>query len=181
MLGLNSHTDRRNTMRSHGDSGVAAHYFPLHFGNRWVYEFETVESVLTQTVEVVESVTINGSEWYILEFTTQGQSLTSQLIFRTMSDQVLQYNPSRTEESIVVDFARNAPQIGDLSIGFPDERNRTVVVNGHEFVGCMRVTSGYVDSETCMYAPGVGLLESNGSQGHKILTKAVINGEVVVS
>ena len=106
----------------------------------------------------------------------QDESEVFRRLLRTEGDLLLQYNVSRTEEIVLIDFSREVVDRTDLSLGYVEEREKTVKIHGLSLENCLVVSTGHIESEVGLYAPGIGLVESSWMYGRKQLTRAFIDG-----
>lgn len=174
-LGLNARTgsDRRQQSTS---EGTAAGFFPLQSGNEWVYTFQSRNGERRQIVRVEEVLQLRGLDWGSVSYRVEGSGEEFTKLLRTDGDLLVQYSIPRTEEIRLIDFGRSEIDRTDPSLGFVEQRDQSVSIRGMNFERCVIVGSGYVDHETGIYAPGIGLIESCWLYGRKQLLSAVIDG-----
>ncbi len=174
-LGLNTRTSRE-PVHAAATEGSAAAYFPIRPENQWIYTFPTREGERRQIVRVEEMQQLRGHDWGVVTYRIEDSREEFTKLLRTEGDLLIQYSFPRTEEIRLIDFGRTEADRSDPSLGFVESREENCSIRGMNFERCVVIGSGYVDHETGIYAPGIGLIESSWLYGRKELLSAVIDG-----
>lgn len=177
-LGLNSGMERNRRSETFVE-GIAGNYFPLAPGNQWIYSFNARDGVRRQIVRVEANQEIRGQHWSLVTYRVDGTDEEFTRLLRTEGDLLMQYSVPRTEQIHLIDFGRSEADRTDPALGFVEERDRSVEINGVSFERCLLVRSGSVDHEVGIYAPGIGLIESSWLYGRKQLSEATIDGTTI--
>ncbi len=173
-------------------------YFPLHIGDKWIYEHTELPKEVTtrfNIIEIVDTVKINNKKYYYSSEITGsywGYSLKSFSYWHLDSlKQLWGYNSRTNKEQIILGFNYPLGQTIILQIGSSTtfthtitlmDTNETIYTPAGKFSHCYFFQTEIVEIHTDFrnwYAPNIGkvLVESEGEG--LILYGANINGIVI--